>query len=207
MPALAKLESETDSTVAYLHSHGIRVAPGELEEMVREAVDRLHRTLYRPDPRPDLTAAEAAVLQRGGFALEPADLGTEDPLVQTAVELAALLRESLPTTEAAARLGVDPSRVRQRLTSDPPSLYGIRLESGWVVPLFQLEGEKTLPGIAEVVARLDPELHPVAVFRWFHLPNADLVLEAGEDPRALCPRDWLRLGLPVEPVAELAGHL
>jgi hypothetical protein len=208
MRAPAKIDSKTDPTVAYLHSHGIRVAPSTLNEMVREAVDRLHCTLYRPDPRPDLTAAEAAVLRRGGFVLEPTDLGTEDPLVQTAAELAALLQESLPTTVAAARLGVDPSRIRQRLTSDPPSLYGIRLESGWVVPAFQLEGNKTLPGIAEVVARLDPELHPVAVFRWFHLPNADLSLEReGEEPRVLSPRDWLRLGLPVAPVAELAGHL
>ncbi|HBL28798.1 MAG TPA: hypothetical protein DD490_18340 [Acidobacteria bacterium] len=208
MPAMAKLEAPTDPTVAYLHAHGIRVAPGELEEMVREAVERLHRTLYRPDPRPDLTAAEAAVLLRGGFVLEPADLGTEDPLVQTAAELAALLQESLPTAEAAARLGVDPSRIRQRLTSEPPSLYGIRLASGWVVPVFQLEGDKVLPGIAEVVARLDAELHPVAVFRWFHLPNADLALERdGDEPRLLSPRDWLRLGLPAAVVAELAAQL
>lgn len=180
----------------------------KLDEMVREAVGRLHRSLYRPDPRPDLTAAEAAILERGGFVLDPTDLGAEDPLVQTAAELAALLQESLPTAEAAIRLGVDPSRIRQRLTSAPPSLYGIRLESGWVVPAFQFEGSKILPGIAEVVARLDPELHPVATFRWFHLPNADLVLERdGAETRTLSPRDWLRLGLPVEPVAELAGHL
>lgn len=200
--------AKTDSTVAYLHSHGIRVEPTMLDEMVREAVDRLRRTMYRPDPRPDLTEAEAAVLRSGGFVLEPSELGSEDPLTQTVAELAALLQESLPTSEAAARLGVDPSRIRQRLTSSPPSLYGIRLESGWVVPTFQMEGNKLLEGIAEVVARLDPELHPVAVFRWFHLPSPDLTLERkGEEPLVLSPRDWLRMGLPVKPVAELAGHL
>jgi hypothetical protein len=164
--------------------------------------------MYRSDPRPDLTEAEAAVLRSGGFVLEPVELGTEDPLAQTVAELAALLQESLPTSEAAARLGVDPSRIRQRLTASPPSLYGIRLESGWVVPTFQMEGNKLLPGVAEVVARLDPELHPVAVFRWFHLPTPDLTLERKEEePLVLSPRDWLRLGLPVKPVAELAGHL
>lgn len=204
----AKKESTIDPDVAYLHAHGIRVPPSKLDEMVREAVGRLHRSLFREDPRQDLTAAEAAVLERGGFVLEPTELGAEDPLVQTAAELAALLQESLSTTEAAGRLGVDPSRIRQRLTSVPPSLYGIRLESGWVVPAFQLEGGKTLPGIADVVARLDSELHPVAVYRWFHLANPDLVLERkGKEPRLLSPRDWLRLGLAVEPVAELAGQL
>ncbi len=208
MRAPTKKESTIDPTVAYLHSHGIRVPPSKLDEMVREAVGRLHRSLFREDPRPDLTAAEAAALERGGFVLEPTDLGAEDPLVQTAAELAALLQESLSTTEAAGRLGVDPSRIRQRLTSAPPSLYGIRLESGWVVPAFQLEGSKTLPGIADVVARLDSELHPVAVYRWFHLANPDLVLERkGKEPRTLSPRDWLRLGLAVEPVAELAEQL
>ncbi|MEP7012203.1 MAG: hypothetical protein ABJC13_17920 [Acidobacteriota bacterium] len=208
MGAPAKLDPKFDSTVAYLHCHGIRVSPSVLDEMMKEAVARLHRTMYRTDPRLDLSAAEVAELRRGGFVLEPTDLGAEDPLIQTAVDLAALLQDSLPTAEAAARLGVDPSRIRQRLTSVPPSLYGIRLDSGWVVPTFQLEGNKTLPGIAEVVAGLDPELHPVTVFRWFHLPNADLVLERKkEEPRTLCPRDWLRLGLSVAPVAELAGQL
>jgi hypothetical protein len=77
-----------------------------------------------------------------------------------------------------------------------------------VLPEFQLEGDKTLPGIAEVTAHLDPELHPVSVYRWFTQPNSDLVVEReGEEPRSLSPRDWLRFGLPVEPVAELAAHL
>jgi hypothetical protein len=197
-----------EPTVAYLHTHGIRVAPSTLDEMVREAVARLQCTLYRPDPRPDLTEAEAEALRRGGFVLEPTELGAEDPLVQTAAEFAALLKESLPTAAAAERLGVDPSRIRQRLTSEPPSLYGIRLESGWVIPQFQLEGDAPLPGLADVVSGLDPELHPVSVYRWFTLPCSDLVLEReGEEPRRLSPRDWLRLGLPVQPVAELAANL
>lgn len=197
-----------DPTVAYLHSHGIRVSPSALDEMVREAVTRMRRSLYRPDPKPDLTEAEIAALQRGGFVLEPTELGADDPLVQTAAEFAALLKESLPTTAAAERLGVDPSRIRQRLTSEPPSLYGIRLDSGWVIPEFQLDRDKPIPGIGDVVAQLDPELHPVSVFRWFTSPNTDLVVERkGEETRSLSPRDWLRLGLPVQPVAELAASL
>lgn len=194
------------STVAFLHSHGIEVAPEGLDSLVREAVARLQRTLYRPDPKEDLTAAEAEVLERGGFSLEPEELDADDPLVQTVAEYAALLKSSLSTAEAARRLNVDPSRVRQRLTINPPTLYGIRIGSNWYIPEFQFEGDGLLRGLGEVVSRLDPELHPVAVFRWFTTPNADLSAEAlGE--RSLSPRDWLRLGLPVEAVAEMASNL
>jgi hypothetical protein len=203
-----KTKAQVDPKEVFLHAHGIRVATSTFEEMVREAVLRLRSSMYRSDPKPDLTAAEVAVLERGGFNLDATELGADDPLAQTSAEYAALLMESLSTSEVAKRLGVDPSRIRQRLTSDPPSLYGVRLESGWVIPKFQLEGNKTIPGIADVVARLNPELHPVAFFRWFHHPNSDLVVEReGEEPRTLSPRDWLRFGFPVEQVAELSAYL
>jgi hypothetical protein len=194
------------STVAYLHSHGIEVAPESLDEMVQEAVNRLQRTLYRRDSRADLTRAEAAALERGGFVLEPEDSAAADPLALTVMEYAALLKSSLSTSEAAKRLGVDPSRIRQRLTSNPPTLYGIRIGANWYVPELQFDGGELIPGIGEVIAGLDPELHPVAVFRWFTTPNPDLSAEASQDGN-LSPRDWLRLGLPVQPVAELAANL
>lgn len=196
-----------DPTIAFLYAHGIRVAPTTLDGMVQEAIARMHRTLYRADPRADLTEAEAEALTKGGFILEPLDLGAEDPLVQSAAEFAALLKESLSTAAAAERLGVDPSRIRQRLTSQPPTLFGIRLESGWVVPEFQFDGSKLIPGIAEVVAGLDPEIHPVSVFRWFTTPSPDLALEHGEESRTVSPRDWLLLGLPVQAVVDLATEL
>jgi hypothetical protein len=196
-----------DPTAAFLHAHGIRVAPATLDLLVREAVARLHRSLYREDPRADLTEAEAEALRLGGFVLEPRDFGPEDPLVQTAAEFAALLSKSLSTTEAAERLRVDPSRIRQRLTSNPPTLYGIRLELGWVLPEFQFDGDRLVPGIGEVVARLDPELHPMTVFRWFVTRNPDLEVESEGASRTLSPRDWLRSGLPVREVAELAAEL
>jgi hypothetical protein len=198
---------KVDSTVAFLYAHGIRVSPETLDAMVQEAIVRMHRTLYRADPRADLTAAEAIALKKGGFLLEPADLGAEDPLVQTATEFAALLKKSLTTAAAAERLGVDPSRIRQRLTAQPPTLYGIRLESGWVVPEFQFDGSKLIPGMADVASRLDPELHPVSVFRWFTTPNPDLALEQGEESRTLSPREWLCLGLPVQAVLDLASEI
>lgn len=55
---------------------------------------------------------------------------------------------------------VAPSRIRYRLTSRPPSLYGIRTASRWRIPRFQFHGEELLPGMSETVAELDVDLHP-----------------------------------------------
>jgi hypothetical protein len=191
------------NTQAFLHAHGLKVEPEFLERLVQEALERLPRGLYRENPRRDLTTPEAEVLATGGFALEADDLDEEDPLLKTAAEYAALVKSSLTTKAAAQRLGVAPSRIRQRLTSRPPTLYGIRLESGWRIPEFQLQGDTLLPGMAEVVAALDPELHPISVYRWFMTPTSDLTVEE----RIVSPRDWLRLGLPPAEVATLATHL
>lgn len=199
------MASDTMGARALLRTRGIEVAPADLDPMVKEAVTRLRRILYRPDSRADLTQAEASALERGGFVLADQP-GAADPLAETVAEYAALLKSSLSTADAARRLSVDASRVRQRLTSVPPTLYGIRIGASWYIPEFQFDDNGLVPGFGEVVASLDSELHPVAVFRWFTTPNPDLSVEkqAGHD---LSPRDWLRLGFPVSPVIELAANL
>ena len=152
----------------------------------------------------DLTLSEAEALEKSGFVLEP-DIG-EDPFVQTEAEYATLIQSSLSIIEAAKRLGVDPSRIWQRLTSEPPTLYGIRSGSSWYIPEVQLDGNELVRGISEVVSRLDPELHPVAVLRWLTTSSRDLSA-AETKGRNLSPIDWLRLGLPVQPVVDLAASL
>jgi hypothetical protein len=194
------------STVAFLHTHGIEVMPEDLDPLVKEAVARLQRTLYRRSSRADLTESEAKALEGGGFVLDPGNGHERDPLAETVAEYAALLKSSLSTSDVAKRLGVDSSRIRQRLTSQPPTLYGIRIGTSWYIPEFQLEGDALVRGLGEVVAHLDPELHPVAVFRWFTSASPDLSTGDAEG-RNLSPRDWLRLGFPVQTVVELASNL
>lgn len=205
---MARTSTRAAATVAYLHAHGLRITAQALGPLVEQAIESLERRLYRPDPSADLTAAEVAALERGGFDVEAAAAGdtAEDPLAQTVVDYAALLETGLSTAEAAALLGVDPSRVRQMLTADPPRLYGIRTASGWCLPSFQFDGERPLGGAGEVLGRIDPELHPVSVYRWFTSPNPDLVDER-LSPRPMSPREWLQLGLPLETAAELAAAL
>lgn len=202
-----------DDTIAFLHARGIRVGPGALGRMLEEALARLPAALYPADARSALTQGEVVALERGGLDLSPEDLAEDDPLARTVTKYTALLETSLSTAEAAELLEVDRSRIRQRLTARPPTLYGIRLSDGsWRIPRFQFAERRLLPGLGEVVARLDPELHPVAAVRWFTTPSVDLLVEDPNAPpellgKLLSPREWLLDGLSPRSVADLAETL
>ncbi|MDX1607234.1 MAG: hypothetical protein R3202_13665 [Candidatus Competibacterales bacterium] len=186
----------------FLRSRGIQAPAGTLEKALAAALAELEVLVTR-DSLHELTTAEIDVLRTGGFDLEPRAESPLDPLARTAAEYAALLETSLTTREAAERLSVDISRIRQRLTER--SLYGFRHDGKWHIPIWQFTDHEPLPNLATVVARLDVDLHPVAVTRWFLTPDPDLTPDAID--RSLSPRDWLQAGFPAEPVALLAGDL
>jgi TIR domain len=181
----------------------------ELGDLVREAVESMDSAHALPSADIGIPEAEKNALVRAGFDLKSRRRGGEDPLATTAAEYAALLQTSLTTQQAAERLGVQPSRIRQRLNSKPASLLGIHTASrGWRLPEFQFTSNGALPGIELVIRALDPRLHAVSVYRWFHTPNPDLITEAGAGGGSpLSPIDWLRSGcdpsLPVELAAKL----
>ena len=185
---------------AFLQAHGVQARPGELNAALAEAVAQ-RRAMLRGASTDELTAAEIEVLRDGG--LDPEPRAGDDPLARTMVEQAALMETSLPVAETARRLGVDPSRIRQRLGAR--SLYGIRTGQGWVLPLFQLDEDHALPGLAEVLQALDPGLHPLEVEAFFTMPDA--MLTPARIGRALSPRDWLRAGFPPAAVVDLAAEL
>jgi hypothetical protein len=101
--------------------------------------------------------------------------------------------------EAAARLGVNPTRVRQRLAER--SLYGFKHGHEWRLPAFQFDERGAVPGIEPVFARLDPDEHPVEVENWFTLPSPELELNG----RLVSPREWLLAGGAPATVAEVAA--
>jgi hypothetical protein len=142
--------------------------------------------------------AQRATLGELGATLEPMRAGQVGPIAGLAAAYGQLVAQSLTVAVVARRLRVDTSRVRQRIYTR--SLYAFKHRGAWLVPAFQLDGRRLLPGLAAVVRQLSPGLHPVAVSRWFTTPNPDLLL-AGE---AIAPVAWLGSGAPAEPVAELA---
>lgn len=169
-----------------------------------------------PLPRPlddgpgsgPLTRNEVEFLRRGGFVPKPrgseADGG--DSFRKTQEKYDSLVRASLTLEQAAQRLRMAPSQVVQRLTAQPPTLYGIRTGATWLLPDLQFEESGLIPGFEEIAARLDPDLHPLAVFNWFTLPNPDLPEDEREE-RNLSPREWLQSGRSPALVAALAADL
>lgn len=183
------------AVAAFLHAHGLRVEPPELDAAVAEAVANRRAVLY-PFGDSGLPGHESEVLRRGGFDLEQRDYGAEDPALKTAAEYAAILSSGLTTAQAAARLGVSEARVRQRLGQR--TLYGIQGRRGWVIPSFQFGAAGELPGWERVAPRLPESLSAVELLSWLTLPNVDL---------GRSPRDWLLTGQDPERVAELADGL
>ncbi len=191
------------SSAAVLERIGAEIDSSEFDRLVVEAMEQMFPARPLPDPRRELSTSEIAVLEEGGFDLEPRPLDSAHPLIRSGVAYSALLASSLSVSQAAARLHVEDSRIRQRLGER--TLYGIKLKSVWRLPRFQFIDEGMVPGIEIVFPHLDPALHPLSVVGWFTTPNPDLAY--GEDEEPVSPLDWLRAGYPAEPVSELAGSL
>src|SRR5579859_1418548 len=146
---------------------GVMIDPERFEQLVVEAVRDMPAAVPG-NPSRDLTADEAATLERGGFDLRPLAPKEmpDDPLARGAAEYATLLATALTPREAAMRLGIDPSRVRHRLSER--TLYGMKASGVWRLPLFQFQpgtGQE-VPGIGKLLAALDRDLDPVSIKRW-----------------------------------------
>jgi hypothetical protein len=196
-------------STAALERAGIHVAVEELEALVNAAVEQALPPYAPVDARQALPPAELAFFVDAGVTLDelaPLDAGVETPELRTAAKHAGMLASALSVQQAAQRLGVDGSRVRQRLVEH--TLYGVRLDGAWRLPLFQFsdDGRGIVPGFGELAPAF-AGLHPVDVATWFTTPHVDLVV--GEDIR-VSPRDWLLGGgdarLLVPLVEELHGY-
>jgi hypothetical protein len=165
-------------------------------------------TVVPPAPgQRGLTADEERLLDRGQEeGQQRAAVTGRDPVENAALEYGELVATSLDVAEAARRLRVNPSRIRQRVGGNPPSLYAFKFGKRWCIPTFQFDRAALIPDVERAVQRLPRDLHPVAVARWFTTPSVDLVPD-DETGAMLSPRDWLRGGYDPDPVGELAAAL
>lgn len=178
------------------------VDEGEFTAALVEFADRSGPSaLAELDPTDYLGARPRSALRRLGATLRPLRARELGPIAGLAVAHAELVAASLTVSETAERLGVDPSRVRQRIYAR--SLYAFKHGSGWRVPAFQLRHRALVPGLGDTVSALSPALHPVTVSRWFTTPNQDLVV----DDTAVSPIDWLAAGGTPGTAAALAGSI
>ena len=146
----------------------------------------------------ELTRGEQEVLASGSDVAVDTSPNLA-PLAKHAAQFHQLLASSLTTEQAAGALGINSSRVRQRLLATPPTLYGIRKGNRWLLPTFQFAKKGLVPNIEKVIAKLDGGLAPVAVENWFRLETPDL--------DGVCPLEWLAAGRDWRPVADLAEDL
>lgn len=149
----------------------------------------------------EFTAAEREALERGGLVLEPFQRHDDDPSARFIASFATMVATSMTPTEVAELLGVDPSRIRQRLGNR--TLLGFKVGMEWRIPRFQFDGNRLVPGVERVFPRIEPDMHPVGILRWFTLPDPDLEV----DDVAVSPRDWLLSGGNPDAIADLGPGL
>src|SRR5262249_57747485 len=109
---------------------------------------------------PALTEQEERVLRAGKLDPRPLAPGETHLLHRATAEYARLLTDSYSVEEAASALGVNGSRIRQRLTATPRTLFGIKLGKTWRIPKFQFHGRRLVPGLELVLARIPAAVHP-----------------------------------------------
>lgn len=183
-----------------LQDVGIDVSPSRFLELVRDATESL-RTVRSLDPGQQLSASEAEVLERGGFSLKHSRRAEAQPLSRTVAVYVAMMDDALSVAEAAKRLRVDQSRIRQLLSNG--SLYGLKVKGEWRLPRFQFTTRGLVPGIQQLLRALPEDLHPVEVLTWLSSPDPDL--EVGE--QSLSPLEWVRSGGDPERASVVARDL
>lgn len=152
-------------------------------------------------PASTLTVEEERVLRAAGSLRHDMP-----PLDQRASSHAAagrlqLLGGALTVKAAASALGVSESRIRQRIAKR--TLLAVQGTAGWVLPTFQFDEGRELPGLDRVLPALPSDVHPAVVARFLRTPHPDLDM----DGEAVAPADWMATGGNVDVVVAVAADL
>lgn len=112
---------------------------------------------------------------------------------------ARMIAGALPLADAARKIGVDASRLRQRIAEG--TLLAIRRPKGraWLVPAFQMTENGELPHLARVLSHAQRHLSAWSVEGAFETPD--------EETGNLGARDWLMAGGDPAPVERLVAGL
>jgi hypothetical protein len=187
--------SPTTTIAGVLARRGLATDEGDLARALERAIGRY---LSAPGSAP-LPRKTRAALAAGGLDLE-ATGAYATAAARTAADYTALVATALSVPEAAARLGVDTSRVRHRIAAR--ELWSVKSAGRHRLPLLQFGDDGLVPGLPDVLRALPDDLHPLEVAGFLTARRPELRLRGG----ALCPVDWLsRGGAPAEVVALAEG--
>src|SRR5688572_7643027 len=184
-----------------LASSGLDIGVDRFVELVKAAVQSVAGGRSGEGVVGALTASEVAELARGGVEAAESRTAYRDARARTAAHTAALMAASTPAAEAARRLHVDPSRVRQMLIER--SLLGFKDGNAWRVLELQFADGALVPNIREVLRAMPEGLALSAAATWLSTPEDDL--ERGGE--TVSPLQWLAEGGSPQPVVALASDL
>jgi hypothetical protein len=178
-----------------LAKRGLLSGERDLAEALERALGRYFST---PGSAP-LPPRQRAALTAGGLDLD-AGGAYAAAATRTAADYAALVATSLSVSEAAARLGVDASRVRHRVRDG--DLWSLQASPRRrLLPALQFAADgSVLPGLPEVIRALPDDLHPLEVAGFLTGRRPELRLRG----RDLSPVEWLSRGGDVTVVTTLA---
>lgn len=195
------MTSPTESDPDFLKHHGIDAAPEELDRALALAISERQTLLHGTDDQ-EFPPEEHQALQEAGLEFTPRYGREEDPVTRSIAAYSAIIKTALTTTELAARIARSQGRIRQLLNNR--ELYGIQPDQDWLIPSFQIHGNRLLPGLGRVLQSLPDEVHPLEVEAFFLQPHPDLRDREG---RSLSPRDWLISGRDASQVVLIARYL
>lgn len=182
-----------------LHRYGV----GLTESDVAESLDRAFRLLPGVDAAP-LTAVEVDYLAEHGGDDAAEVIAKWDPRVerahraeQAAADFQQLAGSTLSIEQAANVLEVDRSRISHRLSVGALSV--VRIGSRRRIPAWQFHGHAELPHLAQVVAAIPPDTHPLDV--------AALMTTSQDELAGRTPVQHLVGGGDPAPVTELLAGL
>jgi hypothetical protein len=113
-----------------------------------------------------------------------------------------VLRDSKSTGDVAEMLGVNASRIRQRVRER--SLLALQDGGELRIPMSQFVAGREVPGLRDVLQACPPDLRPIEFLSWFRTPTTEL---PGGADSAVSPRDYLLATGDVDSVVALARTL
>lgn len=187
-----------DATLRRLHLDG---GADSIAMTVSRYLEEHGRDLLPSRDRAGWTAAEHEALVSVG--VDPDQEPSGKAVVDAAARYAAILETALPIAIAARRLGVDPSRLRQRIRER--TLIAVKgSDGGWLIPGFQFTDGGELPGLRVVAREIRPDATIISIVSFFTSPQPDL---EGEDGEAMTPIAWLSSGRDPIIVRALASDI
>jgi len=152
----------------------------------RLLVPILHALKEATHPASELSAHDAALLDAAGLQASPMAVATA--VADRQARMRELVETALTVDEAAERLGVSTSRVRQR--AGDRSLWAMKRAHRLLLPAIQFTDSGQLPGLDAVLAALPEDVHPLSVLGLLTTPQPDLRLDNVEVPII----EWLTAG-------------